>query len=674
MSDSGGCIRVETGHAPSRTRPGPETGHAPSLHGRWLAVAILLCAHFASATPALIPWPREVQWTGGESRAAGFALRADAGSARAAAERNFRIRAEGLPLALAVAALPGEAYELDSTPTGVMLRAGSPAGLHHGLMTLRQLARREGDALIVPHAVIRDAPAFAWRGFMHDTGRNPQDLDLLKRFVDVMAQYKLNVFHWHLTDYPGYRIECRVHPELNDPKFMTRRPGFFYTYAQINELIAFARDRGIEVLPEIDLPGHSAYFQRAFGFDMQDPRGMKILEAALNEFMDHVQTPALHIGSDEVHLRNPQFLDHFAELVRARGRRVVVWRPGGIPKGALITQAWSAGGKPNGALPGMAWLDSRHNYINHMDPFDGPCRILNLAVCDQAAGDDRNLGGILCHWPDINAGAQENVYRQSPVMPALVAAAESYWRGGTPERKAFWGRLPRTNEVGAAEYEDFERRMIARRDLDFADWPFPYVKQTHISWRLVGPADWSQAAVTPEQELRETYDVGGKTLAWTEARGATIHINHFWYDGWLPKASSGTVYAVTHVWSPKHQPVDFWIGFDEPSRSDRRAPNAPAGKWNHSGARIWIGDQEILPPVWKQPGLVKKDDENPFVDEGYFFRPPVRVALAEGWNRILIKAPHAAPDWKWMFTCVPVRLEGFRAREVEGLRFAVWMP
>lgn len=624
----------------------------------------------AAELPALIPWPREVAWPGGETRAPAFALRADPGAGYAAemARRTFSLRDDALPLALLVQGPPGEAYALSATATGITIRAGAPAGLFYGLMTLRQLVRRDGDAFVVPHAEIRDAPAFAWRGFMHDTGRNPQDLDLLKRFLDVMAQYKLNVFHWHLTDHPGYRIECRGHPELNDPKFMTRRPGFFYSYAQINELIAFARARAIEVLPEIDLPGHSAYFQRAFGFDMQDPRGMKILEDALGEFMDNVKTPTLHIGSDEVHLRNPKFLDHFADLVRSRGRRVVVWRPGGVPKGELVTQAWSAGGKPNGPLPGMSWLDSRHNYVNHMDPFDGPCRILNLAVCDRPAGDARALGGILCHWPDINAGAQENIYRQSPVLPALVAAAESYWRGGTPERKAYWGRLPLTNEAAFAGYEDFERRMIARRDLDFTGWPFPYVKQTHIPWRLIGPADWSQATATPEQALRETYEVGGQTLAWTEARGATIHLNHFWYDGWLPTAASGTVYAVSHVWSPRRQPVDFWIGFDEPSRSDRRAPNAPAGKWNHSGARIWIGDQEILPPAWQQPGLVKKDDEQPFVDEGYFYRPPVQVTLAEGWNRILVKAPHAAPDWKWMFTCVPVKLEGEVAREVEGLK------
>ena len=645
---------------------------------RGALLALLAATAFAAEPPALIPWPRDVQWAAGESRVPGFALRADAaaGFARDAAARELPLRADGLPLALILGGdgPQAEAYTLEVAASGVVIRAGAPAGLLHGIMTLRQLARRDGDGVVVPHAVIRDAPAFAWRGFLHDTGRNPQDLDLLKRFLDVMARYKLNVFHWHLTDNPGYRIECRVHPELNDAKFQTRRPGFIYSYAQINDLLAYAHARGIEVLPEIDLPGHSAYFQRAFGFDMQDPRGMKILDDALGEFLDQVKTPALHIGSDEVHLRTPGFLDHYADLVRARGRRVIVWRPGGIPKGEVTTQAWSAGGKPNGALPGMAWLDSRQNYVNHMDPFDGPCRILNLAVCDRPSGDDRALGGILCLWPDVNAGAPENVYRQSPAMPALVAAAESYWRGGTPERKAYWGRLPRTNEVGAAEYEDFERRLVARRDMDFADWPFPYVKQTQIPWKLIGPADWSHAAVTPEQELRETYEVGGKTLAWTEARGATIHLNHFWYDGWLPKAAAGTAYARSAVWSPRAQTVNFWIGFDEPSRSDRRAPTAPAGKWNHSGARIWIGGREIPPPAWKQPGLAKGDDERPFVDEGYFYREPARVALAQGWNRILVKAPHAAPDWKWMFTCVPVQRDGPRVREVDGLRFAAEIP
>ena len=104
---------------------------------------------------------------------------------------------------------------------------------------------------------------------MHDVGRNYQDMAMLKRFLDVMALYKMNVFHFHLTDNPGYRIECRIHPELNASANYTRSPGKFYSYAEINDFISYAKQRGIMVLPEIDIPGHSEYFKRAFGVEMQ---------------------------------------------------------------------------------------------------------------------------------------------------------------------------------------------------------------------------------------------------------------------------------------------------------------------------------------------------------------------------------------------------------------------
>jgi N-acetyl-beta-hexosaminidase len=102
-----------------------------------------------------------------------------------------------------------------------------------------------------------------------------QDMPLLKQFVDVMAQYKMNVFHFHLTDNPGYRVECRVHPELNAPAsyLPTRYPGKFYTYAELNDFIAYCKQRGVMVVLEIDIPGHSDYFKRAFGVEMQDEKG-----------------------------------------------------------------------------------------------------------------------------------------------------------------------------------------------------------------------------------------------------------------------------------------------------------------------------------------------------------------------------------------------------------------
>lgn len=253
---------------------------------------------------------------------------------------------------------------------------------------------RKNGAAFVPAAKITDWPAFRWRGFMHDVGRNPQDIATLKRFADLMARYKYNIFHLHLSDNPGYRVECRVHPELNDARFQTstRRPGFFYSYAQLRDLIAYCGERGIEVVPEIDMPGHSAYFERAFGFSMQDPRGLKIMEEVGGEFLDEIKTPHFHMGADEVHVSNPAFINTMADLIRGRGRKLVVWRPGNLPNGDYLVQRWPSGAQNNSAPSGVAQVDSRHTYINHMDALEAPLRVLALQPCDQPQGDDLALG------------------------------------------------------------------------------------------------------------------------------------------------------------------------------------------------------------------------------------------------------------------------------------------
>jgi len=631
--------------------------------------------------PALIPAPQKTEWTGGALDCSRYQIiaPAPAGAAVAELERALAGAARdsaGTKIELrlgAVGVTNAGAYTLNAAPDGLVITAPETSGLFYGVATARQLL---AGTTRLPCCRIADAPAFAWRGFMHDVGRNFQDIALLKRFVDVMAQYKMNVFHFHLTDNPAWRVECRVHPELNDPKFTpaTRSPGKFYTYAELNDFLRYCRERGVRVVPELDMPGHSDYFKRAFGVDMQSEPGMKILSDCVNEFLDQVDVDELHIGSDEVALKNKNFLPRLAGLIRARGKQIIVWRPGGMPGGSVITQAWSAGSRANGPLPGMPFLDSRDDYVNHLDPFDLPQRELNLATCGQPVGDAFALGGILCHWPDNNVGEPMNVYRQSPVFPALLAAAERYWCGRTPQRKEFWARLPDAGTPAFDACAEFEARMIAHRDLFFRDWPFPYVKQTDIVWKLIGPFDHHgdvNAAFPPEQEIRASYHVGGTHYAWQEARGVTIHINHFWYDGWLRKTASGTAYALTYVWSPRPQTVGFWIGFNGPSRSDRRGgPNPAQGQWSTTGSRLWVNDGEIPPPVWKQPGAVKGGTEAPFVDEDYFYRPPTPVALNQGWNKILIKAPRRATTWKWVFTCVPVAVKAEGVREVEGLRFA----
>ena len=644
----------------------------------WLAFGSVFSV--AARNPALIPTPQKVEWLGGQLDCARYQLvaPAEADFARAELKRalvSAKENSAGIKITLRLegtAATNLEAYTLDATAAGIVITAPQPTGLLYGVQTLRQLF---AGTTTLPCCRITDWPAFSWRGFMHDVGRNFQDIALLKRFVDVMAQYKLNIFHFHLTDNPGWRIECRVHPELNDPKsyLPTRAPGKFYTYAELNDFIGYCAQRGITVVPEIDMPGHSAYFKRAFGVEMQSERGAKSLADCVNEFLDQVHPEYFHMGSDEVHLQNPAFMDQMADLIRSRGCKLLVWRPGHLPARKVITQLWSAGGAQNGMRPETPAVDSRNDYLNAMDPFDGPLRLLNLATDEKASGDQLALGGTLCCWPDINVGAdQMNIYRQNPVFPALLAAAENYWHGGMTSRPENWTRLPTdTNDAAFVQFADFESRMMAQRDLFFRDWPFPYVKQTDLVWKIIGPFPLTNTPPV-ERELRDRYEAAGKTFRWADARGATLFVNHFWYGASaLPAAMDGVAYALTYVWSPRAQTVGFWIGFNDPIRSSRRGvPNPAPGEWSNVGSRVWVNDREISPPHWQQPGLVKNESETPYVDEGYYFRAPTPIALTSGWNKILLKAPKTGKAFKWSLTCVPVVAAGDQVREVAGLRFA----
>ncbi len=648
----------------------------------------------ADAPAALIPYPQRVQWFSGcfdadcysivyapsdnltdlafiKNRLDRILQQAGAKPARQGSVHTSPIR---LILRQSTEDDCHEAYELEITPEQVILRASAPAGLFYAVETLRQLIQYENGRILLPGCEIIDRPAFQCRGLMHDVGRNFQNVELIKRQLDWMARYKLNLFQFHLTDDPGYRIECKVYPQLNHPGHyrQSRQPGKYYTYEQINDLIEYARERFIQIVPEIDMPGHSDYFSKTFGFSMQDERGMVVLKNILDEFFEHVNTPWFHMGSDEVTITNPAFMKEMADYIRGYDKQLLVWHPGHLPDRNVITQLWTGQARP---LPGVACLDSRANYINHMDPFVGPVRVFFQQPCQTPTGNELALGGILCHWPDVNIGSQMDIYTQSPVFPAMLAYAERLWRGRADNREDLWAKLPDVNDPAFDEYAAFEADMVAHRDRFFYNLPFPYVRQTEIPWKLIGPFDHQgqpQKSFPVEQEICDAYTIDGTVYRWVEGRGGTIHINHFFgFAGHLPAAKSGTAYALTYVYSEEDRDVDFWIGFNGYSRSERRrgAPNPSEGQWSNTCSAIWINDRSIDPPVWKQPGL-GNDPEMPFVDEDYFYRQPVRVPLKSGWNKILVKAPKASPVWKWMFTCVPVQWDGQRAAEAEGLRFS----
>src|ERR1700733_8629044 len=146
-----------------------------------------------------------------------------------------------------------ESYVLEVAPSGADLIAPTDLGALHGLQTFLQLVTVSPDGFVVPAVIVRDIPRFPWRGLMIDTARHFIPLEVLRRNIDGMEAVKMNVFHWHLSENQGFRVESRRFPKLHE----MGSNGLYYTQEEIRGLIAYARERGIRVVPEFDIPGHS---------------------------------------------------------------------------------------------------------------------------------------------------------------------------------------------------------------------------------------------------------------------------------------------------------------------------------------------------------------------------------------------------------------------------------
>src|SRR5215813_7036425 len=145
-----------------------------------------------------------------------------------------------------------ESYSLDVSDKQAVLKAATVTGVMRGLETFLQLLEGDRAGYFFPAVSIQDKPRFPWRGLLIDVGRHYEPVEVLKRNLDAMAAVKLNVLHWHLTEDQGFRIESKRYPKLHQ----MGSDGLFYTQEQIREVIAYARDRGIRVMPEFDMPGH----------------------------------------------------------------------------------------------------------------------------------------------------------------------------------------------------------------------------------------------------------------------------------------------------------------------------------------------------------------------------------------------------------------------------------
>jgi hexosaminidase len=223
-----------------------------------------------------------------------------------------------------------EAYALSITPGKIVIK-GSKPGLFYGLQTLLQiLPPEETEAVSVPYLEIEDAPRFEYRGAMLDVGRYFYSVEEIKRFIDLMAYYKLNIFHWHLTESDGWRLEIQKYPLLTEigawstgtwtrpaasanlPHTFDKLPhGGFYTRQQVKEVIEYAKKRGITIIPEIDTPGHSRAALEAYPHLGCDPgRNTSVLclgkestytfvKDVLDEVIDLFPSEIIHIGGDE---------------------------------------------------------------------------------------------------------------------------------------------------------------------------------------------------------------------------------------------------------------------------------------------------------------------------------------------------------------------------------------
>ncbi|HEY3380722.1 MAG TPA: family 20 glycosylhydrolase [Vicinamibacterales bacterium] len=370
-------------------------------------------------------------------------------------------------------AVEDESYALRVAPDGATLNAPTPYGILRGLETFLQLVEQSPSGFVVRAATIEDRPRFPWRGLMIDVCRHWIPAEVVKRNLDAMAAMKLNVFHWHLSEDQGFRVESRLFPRLQG----MGSDGLFFTQAEIRDIVRYAAARGIRVIPEFDVPGHSSSWlvgypelaagpgpfeiQRKWGvFDpVMDPTNEQVyrfLDKFFGEMAALFPDEYFHIGGDEVNgvqwkanpkiqafmqrhgLKTPEDLQaHFntrvVAILKKHGKRVIGWDEilhGNLPNSAVI-HSWRgpdslaqaalggySGILSNGYYLDLIWPASRHYLVDPMGK-----RAADLPSEAKA----RILGGEACIWAEWVT--PETV--DSRIWPRMAAIAERLWSPAT---------------------------------------------------------------------------------------------------------------------------------------------------------------------------------------------------------------------------------------------------
>jgi hexosaminidase len=433
-----------------------------------------------------------------------------------------------------------EAYRLTADADRVLIEGASPAGLFRGAQTFRQLLGPEafrrapvtrGQEWQVPAVTIHDAPRFRWRGLMLDVARHFMPKEGVLRYLDLMAAHKLNVFHFHLTDDQGWRIQIERHPRLTEigswrartktghgasPLWEEKPHGGYYTQDDIREIVAYAAERHITVVPEIDVPGHSqaaiAAYPELGNTDVIDTTALSVwdtwginpnvlaptdntlrfYEGVFEEVLELFPSEFVHVGGDEcpkeqwrrseaaqARIRElgladegelqSWFIGHFDAWLAARGRRLIGWDEileGGLAQGAAVS-SW------RGYAGGIAAARAGHDVV--------------MCPQEQVYLDHRQAPGPDEPVPIGWVRTLEDVYRFEPVPPELTPEEARHVLGTQanvwtevmedhtrvdyqtfPRLAAFaevaWSTLPAPAE---RDFAGFERRMTAHyRRLD----------------------------------------------------------------------------------------------------------------------------------------------------------------------------------------------------------------
>lgn len=564
---------------------------------------------------------------------------------------------------------PSEQYTLTTKGGKAVIIAQSKQAENWGVSTLRQLTDKDG---YVPEVEIVDYPAFPIRGFMHDTGRNFREVALLKRDIDLMSFYKLNVFHWHLTDNPAWRIESHAYHQLNDPKFHTkgRDEGKFYTYDQIREVIAYAKERGVMIIPEIDMPGHSAYFNRTFGFGMATAEGMKILEVCLKEFFKEIpkeDCPYLHIGSDEVRVNDPEGFMAFCEkIVKDHGRIAMAWDPGLPPADDTYCQIWRS--QVSDLLKKepypRPYIDSYMGYLNNSCPFINTSRYFLHYACTANGANDKARGGIICLWNDVNVDDQTKLLPHNGMPEGAAAFAERFWVGGEGYGLEIEDLIPSPESKAHKDLVDFEKRLIYHRDNFLADYDTRWVANASQPWRVTVPA----VKGTPMSQMR-----------WTKAWGGVIDLHALAAANKVELKPQMEAWLETEIYVERDTVITAMVGFESPARSNRISDGiGKQGRWEAEG-QLFVNGIEIFPSFdWHEPEKYRyhfntwghPGGEIPYTDEQLFWtRTPSRIPLKSGWNKIRLHSSRLFNINNWVAAFIPVSIDqNGKLSEAKGLR------